>query len=171
MSNKVEKIVRYVVYAVLTNIVYGFTLYFLVTWLARYSLLYAYLGNLAMVALGLAGDLFLLKGLTSQKYVEQLKTEATGEKEYQAMQWLLQNYVSFKAMLYLFYALLLFVSQVINFSDVAVSEDLGNFMRTTDYSILIIIAFDEFGERFTQGTRRAEVELNNLKRRWAASRP
>lgn len=166
MSNKMKRIGRYLAYAVLTNTIYGFILYFLVIWLARHSLLYAYVGNLVMVALGLAGDVFVLKSLTSQKYVTALKKEKTGEKEYQAFQWLFDNYVSFKAMLYLFYAFLLIASQVINFSNITVGENLENFMRTTDYSILIIIAFDEFIERFSQGRKNAEIALGKLRKNW-----
>ncbi len=166
MSHKMKRIGRYFVYAVLTNAIYGCILYFLVVWLARHSLLYAYIGNLVMVALGLAGDIFVLKALTSKKYVAVLKKEKTGEKEYQAFQWLFNNYVSFKAMLYLFYAFLLIASQIINFSNIAVGRDLENFMRTTDYSILIIIAIDEFIERFSQGRKNAETALETLRKNW-----
>lgn len=167
MLSKMKRIGKYVAYGISSNVLYGLILYSLVTWLARHSLLYAYVGNLAMVALGLAGDIVILKSLTSQKYVTLLKKEKNGEKEYQAFQWLFDNYVSFKAMLYLFYAILLIASQIINFSNIALGEDLTNFMRTTDYSILIIIAFEEFVERFSQGRRNAEIALERLRKNWA----
>ena len=163
-------------YAVSTNIIYGCILYFLVTWLARHSLLYAYIGNLVMVALGLAMDIYVLKYFTSPKIVAEIKKEKHAEQNYRVLHWFICNYISFKAMLYLFYAFLLIASQIINFGNITVGEDLNNFLRTTDYSILIVIAVDEFIERFSQGRKNAEIALEKLracsgsrKRRLAAS--
>lgn len=167
MSNKMKRIGRYIAYVVLTNAIYGFILYFLIIWLARHSLLYAYIGNLVMVALGLAGDVFILKYFSSQKTVAEIKKEKNAEQNYRILSWYIDNYISFKAILYLFYAVLLIASQIINLGNIAVGENLNNFLRTTDYSILIVIAFDEFIERFLQGRRNSEVALEKLRKNWA----
>lgn len=166
MPGKMKRIGRYLTYAVFSNAVYGLILYFLVTWLARFSPLYAYIGNLAMVALGLVADILILKTFTSPKYISQMKQLKEAEKEYRILQWTFDNYISFKAMLHLFYAILLMASQIINFSNIAVGENLDNFMRTTDYSIVLIIAFDSFSEQFSHGRKDAEIALKKLRKNW-----
>ena len=166
MSSKMIRISKYLAYAVASNAIYGFILYSLVTWLAGYSLLYAYLGNLALIALGLAIDELILKAFQSEKLVMQIKKDKDSEKNYRFSQWMLGNYVSFKAILYLFYAFLLIASQIIDFNHTIVGGDLGNFIRTTDYSIVIIVAFDEFGERFSQGRRKAETASEKFEKYW-----
>jgi hypothetical protein len=119
-----------------------------------------------MVALGLAADVFLLKYFASQKIVAEIKKEKNAEQNYRVLHWYIDNYISFKAMLYLFYAFLLIASHIINFGNIIVRENLNNFLRTTDYSILIVIAFDEFIERFSQGRRNAGIALEKLKKNW-----
>ncbi len=170
MSNKIKRLGKYVAYAVSTNVIYGAILYFLVTGLARYSLLYAYIANLGMVALGLTLDILILRYFASPKLVEEIKGEKDMEKNYRLVRWYIDNYISFKAMLYLFYAILLIGSQIINFSNISVGENLANFLQTTDYSILIVLAFDEFFERFVQGRKNAETVLEKFRRNWADNR-
>jgi hypothetical protein len=154
-----------------TNIIYGCILYFLIVWLAGYSLLHAYIGNLVMIALGLAADRMMLRYYTSPKLMAAIRREKNAEQNYRLVQWLIENYISFKALLYLFYAILLISSQVINFGNIEISEALNSFLRSTDYSILIVIAFDEFFERFTQGRKNAEKTLREFKKNWAEGEP
>lgn len=56
----------------------------------------------------------------------------------------MDNFVSFKTVLYVFYLFVLIVSQIIDFSSASglVDECLGNFILTTQYSIVLLIAFD-----------------------------
>ena len=169
MSNIIKRIGKYLAYAISTNIIYGLILYFLVTWLARHSLLYAYVGNLVMVALGLVMDICILRYFSSQKIVAEIKKEKNAEQNYRVVRWYIDNYVSFKAMLYLFYTFLLIASQIINFSNIAAGENLENFMRTTDYSVLIIMAYDGFCERFSRGRIKAETALETLRKNWTDS--
>ena len=61
MSEKIKKIVKYVLYALTSNVIYGLLLFFVFTRLAGYSLLYAYLGNLALIIIGLIFILIVSK--------------------------------------------------------------------------------------------------------------
>ena len=53
MSETIGKIINYVLYVLLSNVIYGLLIFFVFTWLVRYSLLYAYLGNLSLIIIGL----------------------------------------------------------------------------------------------------------------------
>ncbi len=166
MSDQLKRIGNHAIYMAVSNVIYGFALYSLVAWLARRSLLYAYIANLVMVALALAMDRFMLKYFASPKIVAEIKREKNAEQNYRIVRWFMDNYISFKATLYLFYAVLLIVSQIISFGNITIDDNFNNFLRTTDYSILMVIAFDDFFERLSQGRRNAETALEKFKENW-----
>lgn len=73
MPNKAKQISKYILYAISTNIIYGLILYHVCTWLSRYSLIYSYLGNLALIVIGLALDELTHKMYQSKRFVMQIK--------------------------------------------------------------------------------------------------
>ena len=152
MLNKIKQIGKYILYILLTNTIYGLILYFVCTWLAGYSLLYAFLANLALIVLGLAIDEYIIRMFQSEKVLREIKkeTEKDKGKSYRYMQWFLDNFVSFKTVLYLFYIFLLIASQIVEFNNTLISEDLGTFIITTRYSILLLVAFDMLISQFSK---------------------
>lgn len=162
MSDRMRRLLGHLGYVVSSNILYGVALYWLVRCLAGYSLAHAYLGNLAMIAGGLALDTWMFKTYMSAEFVEHIRKVSVKTHgivdvtvELKGLRWLADYYVSFKAVLYLFYAVLMVVSQVINLGGLTVDDGIAVFLQTTDYSLLIVIAIDEFFERYSQGRRRA----------------
>ena len=156
MKEKLKQIGRFILYIIWTNLVYGLILYFVCIWLARYSLLYAYLGNLVLIIIGLAIDEYILRFLQSRKLIKELKNEKDFEKNYRAVQLMMDNFVSFKTALYVFYLIILVVSQIIVFNPelVPIGEDLGNFLYITEYSVLLLIALDMLSRQFSKDRAR-----------------
>jgi len=164
MSNKIKRIGKHLFYILWSNVLYGLLLYFVFTWLAGYSLLYAYFWNLALIILGLAIDAYLLQMLQSKKIIMQLKEEKDAEKNYRLIQWIMDSFVSFKTILYLFYVVILIVSQVISINPTLVGENISNFIMANNYSILFLIAFDMLLSQFTKDKERMKEISENLKK-------
>jgi hypothetical protein len=150
MLNKIKQIGKYALFIVLTNIIYGLILYFVFTWLAGFSILLAYFGNLALIVAGLVLDELSIRGLESEMTAEKIKTEKEKRQYYSMVRWLAGSYVSFKTVLYLFYIIILVASQIIAFNPALVSENLGNFVLANNYSILFLIAIDMLIRQFSK---------------------
>ena len=164
MLNKIKQISGYVFFSLLSIITYWFILYFLFKWLIGYSLLHAYFGNLALILLILAIDESMQKTLHTERFITQMKQEKDPEKSYRSLKWALENFGSFKADLYLFYVFLLIGSQIIDLSPTLVSEDLGNFILSNNYSILILIAFDMLIGQFAKDRKNARKALARVRK-------
>ena len=171
MLNRIKKIGRHLLYAVFSNIIYGLILYHVCTWLAGYSLLYAYLGNLVLIIAGLALDELIYKMYRSKNLVVQLKKEKDIEKNYRLIQWHMDSFVSFKAVLYLFYIVVLVFSQIIEFSPAPnlVGEDLGNFILTTQYSIVLLVALDMLIGQFAKDKEKMSKTIAEFKKNFTES--
>ena len=154
MQNKLRRISKYILYFVGSNAIYGVIVYTVFTWLSGFSLLYAYLGNLTMIFLGLLMDEYNLRMLQSRKLVKKIKEVKDSEKNYRLIQRIMDSFVSFKTALYLFYIFILIFSQIIDFHQALVSENIRNFIRTNDYSILFLLAFDTLIARFVKDRER-----------------
>ena len=163
MNKKLKQITTYTLFSFITNVVYGFILYFVFTWLSGYSQLYAYMGNLVLIIAVLAMDEYTLKMLQSEKFVTKLKQEKDPEKSYRFIQQALNNIGSFKADLYLFYVIVLVVSQVVQFYPTLVGENLVNFILANNYSILFLIAFDALIGQFSKDRTKMKNILEKLK--------
>jgi len=121
------------------------------TWLAGYSLLYAYFGNLALIIVAIASDEFAFKiyesAMQSKKYLAQL------EKDW-FFNFFLDSFISFKAILYLFYIFVLVTSQVVGFTSTSLNSNLENFIIANRYSILLLIAADQLFGQFSKDKKR-----------------
>lgn len=128
-------------------------MYFAYTWVADYSFLYAYLVNLALIILALASDEYAFKiyysALQSKKNIKELKFSSF-------VRFHLDAYISFKAILYLFYISIMVLSQVVTAYPALVNENLGNFIAANEYSILLLIALDLFNGQFTRDKERTK---------------
>jgi hypothetical protein len=161
---KIKQIGKHLLFIFYSNAIYGLILYFAFTWLAGYSLLFAYLGNLALIVLGLAWDEFNQKWLQSKKAVLLLKKEKDIEKNYRFVQQLMDSFVSIKTALYLFYIIILIFSQILDFYPALAGGNLGNFILANNYSILFLVAFDMLIGQFSKDRERMKKISAYLKK-------
>jgi len=169
MKNKIIKLCRHLLYIICTNFIYGVILYNVCTWLAGFSLMHAFLGNLALILMGLALDEQNYKMFQSDYLylqIAQIEKEKDRERNYRIIQWMMDSFVSFKTVLYVFYVFILIVSQVIDFNPALVGEDLGNFIIANRYSILLLIAFDMIIGQFSKDKERMEEIAAKFRERY-----
>ena len=164
MPNKARQISKHLLYIIGSNVIYGLVVYYAFTWLSGYSLLYAYLGNLTLIAFGLAIDEYTQKMLQSKKLVMQLKEDKHREKNYRLVQWITDSFISFKTILYLFYVIILITSQIISFNPTLLSENVRNFISANSYSILFLIALDRLIVQFFDDKKKMKKVAENLKK-------
>ena len=164
MPNKIRKIIKYLLYILWSNVIYGFIVYYVFTWLGGYSLLCAYLGNLALIIAGLAMDEYLHKFLQSKKLIAELKEEKDSKKNFSFVQWIMNSFVSFKTILYLFYVFILIFSQVIIFHPVSVGDNIKNFISANEYTILFLIALDTLIRQFSSDRKRMKKIAEKLEK-------
>ena len=149
-----KQFARYLAYGLFAGVIWGLTMYFVYTWLVRYSVLLAYFTNLCLIVMALASDEYTFRLLfRSLQSEEALRTLAKSR----FFQLILEAFVSFKAMLYLFYILLLLLSQVVAHYPALVPASVGAFVDANEYSILILMAIDLFS-----GQLRRDVKRRNL---------
>ena len=165
MSNKIKRIIKYLLYALMTNVIYGLILYFVFTWLAGYSLLYAYFWNLAFIIIGLVLDEVNHGLYQSDKFLSEIQSntlEAKLGKDF--LGFYLDAFISFKTILYLFYTVILIFSHINKFYQIFVNEDLVNFIAANEYSILFLIAVDMFIQQFSKDRVRMKKISSKFKK-------
>ncbi|MCL2455667.1 MAG: hypothetical protein FWD18_10275 [Micrococcales bacterium] len=135
MLDKAIRIAKYILYIILTNITFVLLLYYVFSWLVGHSLLYAYLGNLTLIALGLWADTFALRQMQSEAFVAEARKSRLSRA-------IVENFVSFKAILYLSYTFILVIAQMINLDSTSLGDDVEHFILANEYSILVLIALD-----------------------------
>ena len=167
MQSKLKKIGKYIIFLLWSNVFYGLAVYFVFTWLSKYSLLYGYLGNLALITIGLIWDEYTQKMLQSPKIVEQIKEEKNKSINYRSLHWITDNFISFKTALYLFYLFILLYSQLITFNPSIAGEHLTNFIKANDYSILFLIGIDTLITQFTKDRKKMNEITQNIERTMA----
>ena len=141
-------------------VVYGIIVYFVFVWLAKYSMLYAYFGNLVLILLLLAIDEYMLKLLQSKDYFERLLKE----KKWEEIYGYIQKSISFKTELYFFYVLILIFSQILEFYPTLVGENLGSFILANNYSILLLVALDMLIQQYSKDRKRMKKITDELKK-------
>ena len=164
MPSKTKKLGGYLFYLLLSNVIYGLFVYQVFTWLVGYSLLYAYLGNLLLIILGLAWDEYMQRHLQSKKLTIQLKQEKDRELNQRFVRWLMESFISFKTALYLFYVFILIISQFIKFFPELLGENAKIFISANDYSILFLIALDTMSTQFAKDRQRMKIIAKNLEK-------
>ena len=169
MLNKIKQISKHLIYIIGSNIIYGLIVYCVFKWLSGYSLLYAYLGNIVLIVSGLALDEYSQKMFQSEDLVKQLKEDKNSEKNYRLIQWIMDSFVSFKTILYLFYIFILIISQLIKFDPTLFSENIRNFIGANDYSILFLISLDTLIGQFSNDRERMKKISEKFKKSWSES--
>jgi len=147
MLKKLKQFVMYVLYILFSSAAYGVILYLVYTWLAGFSLLYAYLGNLALIIFALVSD-----NITFNVYDSAMQSKKNTEvfKNSRFIRFHLDSFISYKTTLYMFYIFILLFSQVINSEIMIINESLRNFITANEYSILLLIAVDLLIRQFSE---------------------
>jgi hypothetical protein len=158
MQNNTKKIGNHLLYALVDGGTYGLFVYFVSIWLTRYSLLAAYLGNLLLIIIALVLDEFTFKQLSSKGLAQGIKAAKDEEGSSRTIQWIIDSFVSFKTVLYLFYIIILILSQVIEIypSLIPIGENLESFIYMNRYNILLLVAFDTLIGQFIKDRTRME---------------
>ena len=164
MKNRIARFAKHLVYAIISNILYGLAVYYIYVSLIGKSLLYVYLVNLALIILFLAIDKGALKMWESKKIIMALKKEKDMERSYRYIQLYFDAFVSFKTVLYLFYIIILIAAQIIDFYPTAINENLKNFIFANNYSIILLLAADELVGQFTKDRERIRKISTKIKK-------
>lgn len=167
MLKKIIQRSKYIWSDVLFFVVYGVVLYFVFTWLAGYSLLYAYFGNLALIIMVLVLEEYSLKSVESKRIFKKLSEQKDWEEAYHYVKKIIDNSTSYKTGLYLFYVLLLIFAQVIDFNPALVGEDIRNFILSNNYSILLLIAIDMLIQQTSREKKRLKKISAELEKYYA----
>lgn len=142
MRTKIKRAGGFLLYALLTNLIYGAILYLGFTWLAGFSEVIAHFWNLALIILGLAIDTSSKELIQTERLAKQLRSEKEVQQASGLINWIADHFVSFKTILYIFYALILVISPVIDLNPTLLGDSLTSFIQSNSYSILFVIAFD-----------------------------
>jgi len=152
LSNKIKRAGRHIAYVIFSNIIFGLIYYFVFSWLVGHSLLYAYLGCLVLIVFGLALDKVAVKSLTSKSTVMELKKlpKKNREKNYRLLQLIIDSFVSFKTILFVFYIFILIASQIISIDPTLLGENITDFIIANSYGIVLLMAVDRIIGQFSQ---------------------
>jgi hypothetical protein len=166
MRDKLKRVLNTFLYFLVDAGASILILYVVSMWLARYSLVFAYLGNLALIIVALLLDEFTFKWLNTNKLVTQLKEsdEKGRPDDYRAIQWIMDNFISFKTTLYLIYIFILLFSQIIELNSGFLSESLSNFFLINRYNIVLLIAVDKLIGQFSSDRKRMDATSESLAR-------
>jgi hypothetical protein len=164
--SKVRQTSKYLLYALYTNVVFGTIYYLVFMWLVDYSLLYAYLGSLALIIMGLELDRYAERALTPARIMMELKKLKGKDRRlnYRVFQWFLDSFISFKTVLFVFYFLILGASQISNIDPTLVGKDLSAFILANNYGIVLLIAVDRIVGQFSRDRKGMEERSKGLKK-------
>jgi len=165
MSGKIGRSLNVLLYAISSNAIFGAIIFFTYTWLAGYSVIYAYLGNLSLIIIGLLMDEYMIKSFQSKKLamqIKQIEKVKDRESNYRLIKGILNSFISFKTVLYTLYILILILAQIIDSYPTLFNEDMRSFILANNYSILIIVAFDLALGEFLKDRKKSKDILENL---------
>lgn len=163
---KVKKILKHVVYIFISNTVFGAIYYFIFRLLAKYSVLYAYLGSLFLIIIGLLLDKYSKEAFISEKTIYQIKNmdEKNKGRNIKMIQWLIDSFVSFKTTLFIFYFIILIASQVINLVPNLANEEMKSFIFANTYGIVLLISFERIFTQFSKDRQEMDSISNEFNR-------
>ena len=164
MPEKIMQISRNLIFSFLSIVILGVVIYFFTSWLTGYSLLYAYIGNLLLIIVILTTDELMQVYMQSDRFILQMKKGKDIKKKYSSVQWSLENFVSFKTDLYLFYIIVLIGSEIVNFYPALVKDDFNNFFLINRYNILLLFAFDSLIEKISENKEKMKKLSAKLKK-------
>ena len=161
MSKKIKQIIKYVGYIIFGGVLWGLFMYLVYTWLVGSSLLLAYLVNLTLIVVALAADVYTLKMLEKSMHSKE-RLKEMGKSGF--VKFYFDAFISFKAILYLFYIAIMIFSQIIVYYPTLTPDSLGSFIVANEYSILILIAIDLFSGQFSRDKQKRKELSEKLER-------
>lgn len=132
---------KYFLYDILGMTAYSLVLYFGFTWLAGFSLLFASLWSFALIVIAVAFDEYSSRIMQSDETMRLMKEKYSAER---VKRIIAGGFLSFKSLIYLFYVFLLIAAQVIEFFPASAGQNIAEFIRANDYSIVFLLAVDTF---------------------------
>ncbi len=167
MQKTIKTVVNSVLFILMGNAIYGVLLYFFVTWLAGFSILLAYLGNLAFIATMIIFDEWILRRAATPEnlYKEFSKLDKNDlTLNIRIVRWSMSYYMSFKTFLFVFYIAVLIFAQILKFYPGLAAENISNFINIIEYSVIILLAFKDFGEELSRDRGRTKTRLEEFER-------
>ena len=158
MPKNIRTIIIYVAFAILMAVVYGYAAFTAIFMnLADGSMLHAYLWNIIFIIILLVYDKIAQTRMQSPKFV-------ITKRNYFIALWMhIENYISFKTTLYIFYIFILIASRVTTIDPTLVSEDFRNFVLSIEYGLILVIAFDKLVEHLFKDLKRAKTVSDKFK--------
>ena len=168
MLKKIKQARKYVLYALVSNVLFGILYYCVFSWLSGFSLLYAYIGSLVLIFAGLWVDKYMMATISSQKLLAEIRrlNAADQVKNIRLLRWLVDSFVSFKTILFTFYLFVLIISQIVILDPFLVSAKLNDFLTANSYGIVLLIAIDMIIMQFGQDRREMESKSKALEERF-----
>jgi len=159
MSQKVVVVAKYIFFAVLTAALYGYAAFhFIFMNLAGGSMLHAYIWNIAIIIIFLSLDKIIYAKMQSRDFV-------ITKRNYLLALWVhIENYISFKTTIYLFYIFVLIASRVSTINPALVSEDFRSFVLSIEYGLVLVIAFDKLTEHLFKDLKRVKIISDKFKK-------
>lgn len=135
----VKQFIKYGCYIIYSNLIFAFIVYFTYTWLSKYSLAFVYIGNAVLILVALLIDTWAYRQLNQ---IMDSDTDFNKVKNSKLFLFYLESFVSFKTVLYLFYIIILIISEVISYNPNILSEGVMNFIVANKYSVVLLIAIE-----------------------------
>ena len=159
MLKKISTIAVYTVFALVSAVVYGlFAFYIIYRDLAGGSMLHTYLWNVVLIIVILLIDKLILARMQSKEFI-------VTKKNYIFALWMhIENYVSFRTTIYLFYIFILVASRVSTIDPGLVSEDFRSFVLSIEYGLILVIAFDKLIEHLYKDIKRVKIVSDKFKK-------
>ncbi|AMP20464.1 hypothetical protein AZF37_04120 [endosymbiont 'TC1' of Trimyema compressum] len=74
----------------------------------------------------------------------------TQKHNHRVILWIMDSYVSFKTVLFIFYFLILIISQVINIFPSIAGETLTNFILANNSGLVLVVVYDRILNQFSK---------------------
>jgi len=158
MPGRVRQLVEYVAYGLIAGVLWGLVMFFLFTWLVGYSVLLAYLVNIALIVAAVAADERAFRMYDRYLESDEALRRLARSRFFRLF---LDAFVSFKAILYLFYILIMMFSQAIADYPGLVPQSVKAFISANEYSVVVLVAVDLFS---------GQLRIDRQRRRQLATR-
>lgn len=135
----VKQFIKYSCYIIYSNLIFALIVYFTYTWLLKYSLIFVYIGNAILIVLALMVDNWAYRQLNQ---IMDSDDDFNKVKNSKLFLFYLESFVSFKTVLYLFYIIILVISEVISYNPNLLSDGLMNFVVANKYSVVLLISIE-----------------------------
>jgi hypothetical protein len=162
----IKKIINNTICFLIIGFIYSYALYGVVDYLAMYSPLVAFMGNLLFIFFMIAADEFGMRRYwrADAIYARLAKIKNKRQREFALYfeRWSLKNYVSFRTFLFVFYFAVLIAAQISKFYPDLIEDSVANFLSVIEYSVIVLLALKDIVEEFPRDRSRAQTKLEEF---------